>query len=75
MNTSAARAAIRPAPVIGRLHAAAKAAVADETARKRLLEAGVVPVSSASPDEFAGYIAAETRRWARAVAESGAKPD
>ena len=64
-----------PAPVIARLHAAAKAAVADEQARRRMQDAGVIPVASASPDEFARYIAAETTRWARAVSESGARPD
>lgn len=64
-----------PAPVVAKLHAAAKAAVADEGARRKMLDAGVIPVASPTPDDFARYIAVETTRWAKAVADSGAKPD
>ena len=37
--------------------------------------AGLDPVTSASPDQFAGFIRAEIIKWAPVVKASGAKAD
>jgi len=41
----------------------------------RLKNGGAEAVTSASPAEFAGFVAAETERWAKIAKEAGATPD
>lgn len=67
--------AATPAPIIQRLHVAALATVADATVRRRMADAGAVPVTSETPAAFATHIAAETTRWRRVVQDTGARPD
>jgi tripartite-type tricarboxylate transporter receptor subunit TctC len=55
-----------PAPVIARLHEAARAALADETVRQRLDALGAIPVGT-DPAEFTAYVAAQRRAMAEIV--------
>lgn len=56
------------------LHAAAVAAAADPTVRARLTEQGARVVGN-SPEEFAGYIAAESKKWGELIAAAQIKWD
>jgi tripartite-type tricarboxylate transporter receptor subunit TctC len=64
-----------PKPIVKKLHAAILQAMADPTLQKRFAESGVVAATSKTPEEFQKYIAAETARWSKVIAETGAKPD
>jgi len=64
-----------PQPIMDKLYAAALHAMSDPKVRDRMIEGGVFPVTSKSPDEFRNYIEAETARWGQVVKETGAKPD
>jgi tripartite-type tricarboxylate transporter receptor subunit TctC len=63
-----------PAPVIERLNAAIREALADPQVRDTLVAAGAQPIPS-SPAEFARHIAESSERWGRVVRQSGAKVD
>ena len=63
-----------PVPVVQRLHDAFVAALALPEVRDRMLTLGAEPVSS-TPQEFAAYIDAEAKKYARLVKASGAKAD
>jgi len=63
-----------PAPVVQRLHDTFAAALALPDVRDRMLTLGAEPVSS-TPKEFAAYIDAEAKKYARLVKASGAKAD
>ncbi len=58
-----------PAPAIARLNAALNAALADQSVRARLVQAGADPVSSA-PEAVAERMRAETALWGRVVREA-----
>ena len=60
--------------IITRLHAELASTMALPELRETLAAAGVEPMLN-TPDEFAKYIAAETRRYARIIASSGARID
>lgn len=62
-----------PAPIIERLHAEVVKALAAPDVKKQLLGLGIVATSSASPDAFDAYIAAETEKWAKVVRAAGIK--
>lgn len=64
-----------PKPIVTKLHAAVVEAMKDPTIRERIEQAGVIPVSSASPDEFAAYIAQDAAKWDKVIKLTGAKPD
>jgi tripartite-type tricarboxylate transporter receptor subunit TctC len=64
-----------PRPIVERIHAAVMQAMQDPTVRERMGEGGVFPLTSASPEEFGAFIAAETARWAQVIRETGAGPD
>jgi tripartite-type tricarboxylate transporter receptor subunit TctC len=64
-----------PKPVVDKLHAAIVEAMKDPTIRSRIEQAGVIPVSSATPEEFADYIAKDSAKWDRVIKATGAKPD
>ena len=63
-----------PAEVVNRVNADAVAALQGEDVRKRMVEFGVMPVSS-SPAAFATYIAADHQRWGKVIRAAGIKAE
>lgn len=61
-----------PQPVVARLHEATSKVLAQPAIREAMLKRLVVPSPSASPAEFSGFVAAETARWGKIVAENKA---
>jgi tripartite-type tricarboxylate transporter receptor subunit TctC len=59
-----------PAAIVARLNAAINEAVASADIRARFAALGLEP-STGSPQEFARFFAAETRKWANVVATAG----
>jgi tripartite-type tricarboxylate transporter receptor subunit TctC len=59
-----------PAAIVARLNAAINEAVASPDIRARFAALGLEP-STGSPQEFARFFAAETRKWANVVATAG----
>jgi tripartite-type tricarboxylate transporter receptor subunit TctC len=64
-----------PKPIVDKLHAAVVEAMKDPTIRSRIENAGVIPVSSTTPAEFAAYIAQDAAKWDKVIKLTGAKPD
>jgi tripartite-type tricarboxylate transporter receptor subunit TctC len=64
-----------PKPIVKKLHAAVLQAMADPTVQKRFADTGVIAATSQTPEEFQKYIAAESARWSKVIAETGVKPD
>jgi tripartite-type tricarboxylate transporter receptor subunit TctC len=64
-----------PRPIIDKIHAAALQAMADEKVRERIMQAGVIPVTSKSPEEFKSYLDAEAKKWGEVVRAVGAQPE
>jgi tripartite-type tricarboxylate transporter receptor subunit TctC len=63
-----------PREVITRLNAEIVKAMATEEVKTRLLDAGIVAVSS-TPEAFAAYIGSETQKWAKVIREANIKLD
>jgi tripartite-type tricarboxylate transporter receptor subunit TctC len=63
-----------PVEIIDKLNTAINAGLADPEIRTRLAELGGVPIAG-SPSDFGKLIADETKKWARVVKFSGAKPE
>ena len=63
-----------PADVVLRLQQETAKALATPVMKERLLSQGAVP-SGMSPSDFARFIDAETKKWAKVVKASGAKVD
>jgi tripartite-type tricarboxylate transporter receptor subunit TctC len=63
-----------PREAIEKVNAEINRALADPKMRARLAELGGVPLTG-SPDDFGKVIAAETAKWAKVVATSGATVD
>jgi tripartite-type tricarboxylate transporter receptor subunit TctC len=63
-----------PKEAIDRVNAEINRALADPKMRARLAELGGVPMTG-SPEDFGRTIAAETEKWAKVVATSGATVD
>lgn len=63
-----------PAPVVAKLQQEVARIVNLPDVRERILAQGAEPVGNKS-EEFAGYIRAETKKWAEVVKASGAKAD
>jgi tripartite-type tricarboxylate transporter receptor subunit TctC len=61
-----------PGDIIALLNKEANAALADPTIHQRLVDTGAT-VSGGSPDDFARFIADDTKKWAKVVAFAGAK--
>jgi tripartite-type tricarboxylate transporter receptor subunit TctC len=61
-----------PRPIIDRLNAAIRAALADPEIRGRALAAGTEPLTN-TPEEFAAMIRAETKKWAEVIKAGGIK--
>lgn len=62
-----------PAPVIAKLYAANKQALADPALRAQLQAGGTEVEVSASPEEFAQFMKAESVKWGKLIQISGAK--
>ena len=63
-----------PAGIVGKLNQEINAILADPGNKARLADLGG-EVFASSPETFAGYIAAETAKWAKVVKFAGIKPD
>jgi tripartite-type tricarboxylate transporter receptor subunit TctC len=63
-----------PAPIVARLAAAARAALADPEAARQLAAQGF-DILPGGPEELRALIAAETAKWARVIEASGARAD
>jgi tripartite-type tricarboxylate transporter receptor subunit TctC len=64
-----------PAPVIARLFAATRRAMADPAIMAQYQAGGSEVEVSASPEEFAAFIRSETGKWARLIQISGTKAE
>jgi tripartite-type tricarboxylate transporter receptor subunit TctC len=64
-----------PPNTVRTLYAALVKALAQDEVRQHLANGGADPLTSRSPEEFAEFLAAETKRWSRIVKESGATAD
>jgi tripartite-type tricarboxylate transporter receptor subunit TctC len=62
-----------PTPVIAKLSAAIKAGLDDADLRQRLVAAGYEPVAKSTPQEFAGFIAADIAKWRDLVDKTNMK--
>ena len=56
-----------PAAVVSRLHTDVVSVLETPDVRRRLMESGVIPTSSASPDAFAVYVRADNARWGKLI--------
>ncbi|MFN7571759.1 MAG: Bug family tripartite tricarboxylate transporter substrate binding protein [Betaproteobacteria bacterium] len=64
-----------PAPIVARLAAAVRTALSDPELVAALRARGATAAPSASPEDFARFVAASAERWASAVRASGARVD
>ena len=62
-----------PRPIVDRLRAAIAKVLSDPEIQARMLRSGAIAVTSASPEEFRAYLAAEAARWTKVIAESGVR--
>ena len=62
------------ADIVNRIQQETAKALATPQLKERLQSQGAIP-SGMPPQEFARYIAAETKKWAQVVKVSGAKVD
>jgi tripartite-type tricarboxylate transporter receptor subunit TctC len=63
-----------PKPIVDRLSAETRAALAAPEVRKRLVDLGAEPLGS-TPQEFAAYVEAEFQRWGKLAKEAGIRID
>jgi len=61
-----------PAPVIAKLNAAIKTALADPEINKKLVESGAIPAPT-TPEEMGAMLKSEFDRWGKIVREKGIK--
>jgi tripartite-type tricarboxylate transporter receptor subunit TctC len=64
-----------PRPVIDKLLASLKHALADPKVVERMGEAGVIATTSKSPEEFKAYLDEDAKKWADVIKKTGAKPE
>ena len=64
-----------PAPVIAKLFAATRQAMADPGLRAQFSAGGAEVELSASPEEFSAFMRAESAKWAKLIQISGAKAE
>ena len=62
-----------PPPVVRRLHAEIAAIVQTDEVGASIASQGAEPVAG-TPDHFAEFIAAESKRWAAALRNTAARP-
>jgi tripartite-type tricarboxylate transporter receptor subunit TctC len=63
-----------PKPIIDKLNAAFRGALADKDVTAKLLAVGIEPAVS-SPDELKAFVESETRKWAKIVADAKIEPE
>ena len=63
-----------PKPVVDKLNAALREALADKEVAAKLLAAGIEPAAS-SPDELKTFVMSETKKWAKIVADAKIEPE
>jgi tripartite-type tricarboxylate transporter receptor subunit TctC len=63
-----------PADIVNRIQQESAKALGTPALKERLLSQGAIP-SGMPPAEFVAFIAAETKKWAQVVKQSGAKVD
>ena len=63
-----------PKPVVDKLNAALREALADKDVAAKLLAAGIEPAAS-SPDELKAFVMSETKKWAKIVADAKIEPE
>jgi tripartite-type tricarboxylate transporter receptor subunit TctC len=56
-----------PTPVVTKISEGVKKAVASDLFQKRMRDAGAIPTSSASPDEFSKFMRDEIDRWGAVI--------
>jgi tripartite-type tricarboxylate transporter receptor subunit TctC len=66
--------AATPPAIIGRLNSELVKALTSADLKKRLIDAGVEPLTS-TPEEFGAFIAKEAPRYAKVIKEAGIKPE
>lgn len=64
-----------PAEIVARLHLEIGRVLAVPDVRKRLLDLGIEPATSASPEAFTGFMRAEVDKYAKLVREAGIKAE
>jgi tripartite-type tricarboxylate transporter receptor subunit TctC len=64
-----------PAPIVKRLFDATAIALQKPEVQQMLAREGTEAAGSRSPEDFAAFLAAEEKLWARIVKDSGAKLD
>jgi tripartite-type tricarboxylate transporter receptor subunit TctC len=62
-----------PKSIVEKLHAAMVAVLSEPEIKEKLLAQGLDAAPSATPAEFAAYIAKENAVWSKVVKETGAK--
>lgn len=62
-----------PQPIIDKLHAAVVEALKDQKTRDLMKGAGMLASSSATPEAFKAFVAAESAKWKQVVSDLGAK--
>lgn len=65
----------RPRTVINALHAATQKVLAEPDTKQLLASQGVLPLESASPEEFARFFRADFDRVAKLISIAGIKPE
>jgi len=64
-----------PRPVVNRVHSLIQSALADAEVKRLYAAQGLVPLGSASPEEFARFVKADYVRIAKLVKVAGIKPE
>jgi len=62
-----------PRDIVDKLNDAMRASLATDSVRQSLANSGIEAVSSASADEFATFVKAESDKWGRVISESNIK--
>ena len=63
-----------PKPIVERLNAAFREAIADKDVAAKLLTAGI-EVEASSPDELKAFVISEIKKWAKIVADAKIEPE
>src|SRR5436190_5341867 len=64
-----------PRPIVEKLHAALLSTMESPEVKQRFAGGGVDVMTSKTPEDFTGFVAAETARWGKVAKESGATVD